>query len=65
MKIKVNNKEIQTNQVYLADLVAELQLPANGIAMAVNNQFVSRTEWKEFLLTDGMQIVVIKAACGG
>lgn len=65
MKLTVNNKAVETQAVNLQQLADELVLPAQGVAMAVNNRMVPRTEWASFLLTEGAQVVIIKAACGG
>ncbi|MEG1546970.1 MAG: sulfur carrier protein ThiS, partial [Bacteroides sp.] len=40
-------------------------LPDKGIAIAVNNQMIPRTNWDDYLLTENVQVVIIKAACGG
>lgn len=65
MKVQVNNKEVETHSTTLLQLTLELDLPVRGIAVAVNNRMVPRTQWEEFLLTENDSLVVIKAACGG
>lgn len=65
MKITVNGKEVETQAVTLSQLTEELALPAQGVAVAVNNRMVPRTDWADFPLTEGASVVVIKAACGG
>ena len=65
MKVWVNNKEVETAAVSLASLVEELSLPAQGIAVAVENRMVPRTQWGDYALSEGMRVVVVKAACGG
>lgn len=65
MKVAINNKEVETNSTTLSQLVDELSLPMQGIAIAVNNRMVSRTEWTNYALNEGVSIVIIKAACGG
>lgn len=65
MKLTVNNKAVETQAANLQQLADELVLPAQGVAMAVNNRMVPRTEWASFLLSEGAQVVIIKAACGG
>ncbi len=65
MNVNVNNKGMETQAVNLLQLSEELGLPAQGVAIAVNNRMIPRTAWRECLLTEGMQIVIIKAACGG
>lgn len=65
MKVSVNNKEMETQAGNLLRLSEELALPALGVAVAVDNRMVPRTAWEEYALREGMQIVIIKAACGG
>lgn len=65
MKVTVNNKEMETGSATLQQLTEELALPIQGIAIAVNNRIVPRTEWVDYALTEGISIVIIKAACGG
>lgn len=65
MKVTVNNKEMETGSATLQQLTEELALPIQGIAIAVNNRIVPRTEWADYALTEGISIVIIKAACGG
>ena len=65
MKIIVNGKETETKAVDISQLAQELQLPAKGVAVAVNNKMVPRTAWAETPLAEGAQVVIIKAACGG
>lgn len=65
MKIYINNKETETASATLEQLAAELNLPAQGVAVAVGTKMVQRTQWAETLLKEGDNIIVIKAACGG
>lgn len=65
MKIIINNKETDTKANSLSELAAELNLPAKGVAVAIANKMVPRTEWEQTPLAEGDSIVIIKAACGG
>ncbi|MCM1109405.1 MAG: sulfur carrier protein ThiS [Clostridium sp.] len=65
MKITVNNKEKETRAGNIARLLEEMELPVQGVAVAVDNRMVPRTEWERHALTEGMSLVIIKAACGG
>ena len=66
MKVQVNNKEVEiTFNSTLAQLTAQLELPVQGIAIAVNNQMISRADWIHFTLHENDNLVIIKAACGG
>ena len=65
MKVSINNKEVETDAGTLLQLTTELSLPAQGGAGAVNNRMIPRTEWADYALSEGISIVIIKAACGG
>ena len=65
MKELINNKEVETEAVTLLQLTNELSLPAQGVAVAVDNRMVPRVEWTDYALSEGISIVIIKAACGG
>lgn len=65
MTIKINNKETDTQVGNLFQLAAELSLPEKGVAVAVNNRMVPRTEWAATPLAENDNVVIIKAACGG
>lgn len=66
MKVQVNNKEVEIFPTStITQLTAQLELPAQGIAIAVNNQMVPRNEWERFFLQENDNLVIIKAACGG
>lgn len=66
MKVRVNNKEMDLNSDFtLTQLADKLEFPVQGIAIAVNNKMIPRTEWERFTLKENDNLVIIKAACGG
>ena len=65
MRLKVNDKEVETGASNLSLFSQEQNLPATGIAIAVNNRMVPRTEWDSYVLHEGDSILIIKAVCGG
>lgn len=65
MKLSVNNRDMEVQAATLLQLSEELELPRQGVAVAVNNKMVPRTEWEQYALAEGMSVVIIKAACGG
>ncbi|WP_455586302.1 sulfur carrier protein ThiS [Bacteroides sp.] len=66
MKVEVNNKEVElTHESTITQLTEQLELPSQGIAIAVNNKMIPRTEWDVFVLHENDKLVIIKAACGG
>lgn len=65
MKVNINNKETETQALNVKQLAEELNLPAKGVAIAISNSMVPRDEWKQTSITEGADIVIIKAFCGG
>ena len=65
MKLQINNQERETAARNLQELADELQLPAKGVAVAVNNTMVMHTNWAAHTLNENDRITIVKAACGG
>ena len=65
MKVTVNNKQHEMQAANLQELAAQLQLPQNGVAIAIDNQLKPRSSWSSTTLQEGASITIIKAACGG
>ena len=65
MKLKVNNQEVETGAITLSQFSQEQNLPTTGIAVAVNQRMVPRTEWDSYTLNEDDNIIIIKAVCGG
>ena len=65
MKLSVNNKEVEPGANYLLQLSQQLELPQTGIAVAVTNRMVPRSEWEHFVLYENDELIIIKAVCGG
>lgn len=65
MNVTVNNKPVETGASTLKELALQLELPEKGVAVAVSNKLVPRSEWENFAITEGVSIIVIRASCGG
>ena len=65
MKLKVNDQEVESGATTLSLFSLEQNLPATGIAVAVNNRMVRGAEWVSYTLNEGDRILIIKAVCGG
>lgn len=65
MKVNINKKPAETSATTVQQLAEELNLPAKGVAVAINNTMVPRTEWENTALKEGADIVIVKAFCGG
>ncbi len=65
MKVNINNKETETQALDVKQLAEEMNLPATGVAVAISNKMVPRDKWSSTPITEGADIVIIKAFCGG
>lgn len=67
MKIKVNEKEIECpDGCNITSLLELIEVDATkGIAIAMQNTVIPRTQWKETILKENDQLVVISATRGG
>ena len=65
MNITVNNKQVVTEATTLLALSEELNLPEKGVAVAIGNQMIPRSEWVTTAISEGVSVIIIKAACGG
>lgn len=65
MKILINNNPVDTSARSLADLAMEQGWPERGVAVAIEGRVVPRAAWADTRMAEEMQIMVIKAVCGG
>ncbi len=65
MQVIINNQNTEVKASNVQALAEELALPQKGVAVAIANRMVPRTEWAATALHENDNIVVIKAACGG
>lgn len=64
--VNVNNTAHTLNSPStLQDLLAQLQISEKGIAVAVNDQIISKNNWSSHQLAEGEKVLVIKATQGG
>lgn len=66
MKLTVNSNEFVAPDEYtVSQLVAKLNIPSAGTAIAVNGKLVQQVMWAETKLRHGDDILIISAAYGG
>ena len=66
IKIIVNNKPMEVQEgISLLAFANFKNLPEKGVAIALNNNMVHRSEWESTVLKDNDDVIVIKADCGG
>ncbi|MDO3695828.1 sulfur carrier protein ThiS [Wenyingzhuangia sp. chi5] len=64
--IKVNNqfKEISENSS-VAHLLHQLAQPEHGIAVAINQKIITKSNWESQFLNQGDDVLIIQATQGG
>jgi len=66
MKIYINKKEITLDESFtLVHALTHAEMTAPGIAVAIGNRVIRRSDWESTLLKEGIEITVISAVCGG
>lgn len=64
--VNVNNTcHTLPSQTSLQDLLTQLDISDKGIAVAVNNEIISKNEWSSRALAEGENVLVIRATQGG
>lgn len=64
--VKVNNKEYQfLVSTSLQEILETLKISSNGIAVAVNQNIISKPDWFSTTLNQNDAILIIKATQGG
>lgn len=66
MEVIVNRTPVAARDgATLSELLAALGTPADGVAVAVNNRVVPRSEWAPATLHEADKVTIIRAVCGG
>jgi len=67
MNITINEKRHEVeNNCNLIDILDKIQIENRfGIAIAVNNVVVAKTEWEKYTVQDNDNILIINAIFGG
>lgn len=66
MEVFINRKPVGVEApMNLAELLTREGIPSEGVAVAVDNRVVPRSEWAATAVAEGMKITVIRAVCGG
>jgi sulfur carrier protein len=66
MKITFNSKTIDINsESNLLEIISTQYDKTNGVAVAVNNSVIPKDKWISTPISEGDDIVLIKAVCGG
>lgn len=66
MEVFINHSPVETDAATtLTELLMQEGIAADGIAVAIANKVVPRSEWPTTRLQAGTKITVIRAVCGG
>ncbi len=66
MKITVNENIVQLDDLCnIEQLLAVLESPLKGSAIAVNQKIISRSEWASYQLKENDQVSLFQAIAGG
>ena len=66
MEIFINSiSHLFESKVTLSQVVVSLNLPSQGVAIAVNKNVVTQSQWDNYHLQDQDQVLVIGATQGG
>ncbi|TVZ23113.1 sulfur carrier protein [Dokdonia sp. Hel_I_63] len=66
INIKVNQTSYQfPAQVTLDQILTQLDISVSGIAVAINERIITRSQWVSTVPDDGDAVLIIKATQGG
>ncbi|MDR2916689.1 MAG: sulfur carrier protein ThiS [Tannerella sp.] len=66
MVIKLNDKPYEVMEGMTLDrFIKDLNIPIQGIAIAIDYEVVPKNVWNEMVLEDGMALLMIHAVSGG
>ena len=64
--VKVNNKEHQFSaSISLQEILEQLKITTNGIAVAINQNIITKSDWSTTRLAHNQSVLIIKATQGG
>ncbi len=64
--VNINNQEYQfPNTSSLQNILEDLKISQNGIAVAINESVISNLEWSKTFLSNNDNVLIIKAVQGG
>lgn len=66
MNVFINHAPVEIEAAMsLTDLLLRENIRTDGIAIAIQNKVVPRSEWEEIRLQENAKITIIQAVCGG
>lgn len=66
MNIQLNNKPTQINEpISMEELMLQQNISLKGIAVALNQTIVNKSDWKHKIIKENDSILIITATQGG
>ncbi|MFI3248620.1 MAG: sulfur carrier protein ThiS [Rikenellaceae bacterium] len=66
MKVFLNQNELTIDEsTTLQELITNQGIKPEGVAVAINNRIITRSEWPSTMMDEGAKVVVIQATYGG
>jgi thiamine biosynthesis protein ThiS len=67
LQIQINGetRELSRDQIFLSELISDLALAPQRIAVEVNQKLARRAEWDTLLIADGDRIEIVHFVGGG
>jgi len=66
MKVILNDSPYEVKEeTTLEEFIESLEIRLQGVAIAINNEVIPKSEWKNTKLTDDMALMMIHAVSGG
>jgi len=65
MDLIINGEQKQTTASTVEDLLGELNIPIDGIAVAINEEVIAKQNWNSSSLKENDAILIITATQGG
>lgn len=66
MDIRLNNKSIQIDEsISVQQLIDEQNISSKGIAVAINNSVIAKSNWSDTEIKENDNIIIITATQGG
>ncbi len=65
MKLIINGEERQVSASNVAELVAEMQMKGDRVAVELNRDIVPRAKWESASLKDGDKLEIVHFVGGG
>ena len=63
--ITLNGRPAEAGGLTVAELLARMDVPERGVAVAVDAEVVPKSEWDAHMVPDGAHVEIVTAVQGG